>query len=80
MMLETTCAAALVLANVLVLVDDGVPTVSTEAALLALAISAVIGYLAIGALMRLVRQIPFWAVCVGFGGLAVVGGLLVLVV
>lgn len=61
-------------ANVLVLVDDGVPAVSPVAALLALAVSAVVGYLAIDALVRLVRRVPFWAVCVGFGGLAVLGG------
>jgi len=67
-------------ANLLVVVDDGVPSVSPDAALLALAVSAVVGYLAIGALMRVVRRIQFWAVCVGFGALAVVGGLVVLVV
>lgn len=65
-------------ANALVLAEDGVPAVSPGGAALALAISAVVGYLAIGVLVRLVRRIPFWAVCVGFGGLAVAGGLLVL--
>jgi undecaprenyl-diphosphatase len=67
-------------ANALVVLDDGVPSVSTEAAVLALAVSAVVGYLAIDALLWLVRRIAFWAVCVGFGALAVVGGLLVVVV
>jgi len=67
-------------ANVLVLVDDGIPSVSAEAALLALAVSAAVGYLSIGALVRLVRRVRFWAVCVGFGALAVVGGLVVLAV
>ncbi len=39
--------------------------------------SAVVGYLTVDALVRLVRQVPFWAVCTVFGGLGVVGGLLV---
>lgn len=66
-------------ANVLVLVSDGVPAVSPLAAVIALAVSAVVGYLTVDALVRLVRRVPFWAVCVGFGGLAVVGGGLLLV-
>jgi len=66
-------------ANALVLVSDGVPAVSPTAALIALAVSAVVGYLTVDALVRLVRRVPFWAVCVGFGGLAVVGGGLLLV-
>ncbi|MFB6308531.1 MAG: undecaprenyl-diphosphate phosphatase, partial [Haloarculaceae archaeon] len=64
-------------ANALVLLDEGVPAISPSAALLALAVSAVVGYLTVDALVRLVRRVPFWSVCVGFGGLAVVGGLLV---
>jgi undecaprenyl-diphosphatase len=66
-------------ANVLVLVDDGVPAISPAAALLALAVSAVVGYLTVGALVALVRRVPFWAVCVGFGTLGVAGGVLVIV-
>lgn len=46
--------------------------------LVALATSAIVGYVTIGALMRVVRRVAFWAVCVGIGALAVVGGLLVL--
>jgi len=42
-----------------------------------LAVSAAVGYLTVDALVRLVREVPFWTVCVGFGGLGVVGGLLV---
>ncbi|KAA9405282.1 undecaprenyl-diphosphate phosphatase [Haloarcula sp. CBA1131] len=64
-------------ANVLVLVDDGVPAIDPLPAVVALAVSAVVGYLAVDALVRLVRQVPFWAVCTVFGGLGVVGGLLV---
>ncbi|MFC7248482.1 undecaprenyl-diphosphate phosphatase [Halomicroarcula sp. GCM10025324] len=64
-------------ANALILVDDGVPAIEPVGAVVALAVSAVVGYLTVGALVRLVRQVPFWAVCTVFGGLGVVGGLLV---
>ncbi|SFR93402.1 undecaprenyl-diphosphatase [Halomicrobium zhouii] len=66
-------------ANVLVLVDDGVPAISPSAAVLAVAVSAVVGYLTVGALVALVRRVPFWAVCVGFGSLGVFGGALLIV-
>jgi len=65
-------------AGLLVVVDAGVPAVPPAAALLALAVSAVVGYLTVGALVALVRRVAFWAVCVSFGVLAVVGGGLVL--
>ena len=48
--------------------------------LLALATSAVVGYLTIGALMELVRRVAFWGVCVGLGALAILGGVLLVVV
>ena len=64
-------------ANALVLADDGVPAIDLLNALVALAVSAVVGYLTVDALVRLVRRVPFWTVCVVFGGLGVVGGLLV---
>ncbi|EMA12071.1 undecaprenyl-diphosphate phosphatase [Haloarcula marismortui] len=64
-------------ANVLVLVDDGIPAIEPLPAVVALIVSAVVGYLTVDALVRLVRQVPFWAVCTVFGGLGVVGGLLV---
>ena len=67
-------------AGVLVLADDGVPAIPAEAALLALAVSAVVGFLTIGALMRVVERVAFWAVCVGLGALAMVGGALLVVV
>ncbi|WP_336000616.1 undecaprenyl-diphosphate phosphatase [Halorientalis halophila] len=53
--------------------------ISATAAVTALAVSAVVGYLTVGALVALVRRVAFWAVCVGFGGLAVVGGVALLV-
>ncbi|MFC4550017.1 MULTISPECIES: undecaprenyl-diphosphate phosphatase [Halorussus] len=64
-------------AGVLVLADDGVPAIPVEAALLALAVSAVVGFLTIGALMRVVERVAFWAVCVGLGALAMVGGAII---
>jgi undecaprenyl-diphosphatase len=38
--------------------------------------AAVVGYLTIDALLRVARSVPFWAVCVGLGALAVAGGAL----
>ena len=58
----------------------GLPGISPAAAATALSVSTVVGYLTIDALMRVVDRIPFWAVCVGLGGLAVVGGGVVSVV
>jgi len=65
-------------ASLLVVLDDGIQGVGPGPALLALVCSAVVGYLAVDALTRIVRRVAFWRVCVGFGGLAVVGGLLVI--
>lgn len=46
-------------------------------AALALAVSALVGFLTIDALMRVVRRVAFWGVCVGLGALAILGGVLV---
>jgi undecaprenyl-diphosphatase len=59
----------------LLVLADGVPTLSPAAAVVALAVAAVVGYLTIDALLRVVARVAFWAVCLGLGGLAVVGGL-----
>jgi len=64
-------------ANALVLLTDGVPAIDPLGALIALAVGAVVGYLTVDALVRLVRTVPFWTVCVVFGGLGVAGGLAV---
>ncbi|QCC51659.1 undecaprenyl-diphosphate phosphatase [Halapricum salinum] len=66
-------------AGALVFVEVGVPSIAPGPAALALAVSAVVGFLTVGALVALVRRVAFWAVCVGFGGLAVVGGALLIV-
>ncbi|WP_276273009.1 undecaprenyl-diphosphate phosphatase [Haloarcula litorea] len=68
---------AVVAADTLVLLDTGLPAIDPGPALVALAVSAVVGYLTVDALVRLVRRVPFWAVCTFFGTLGVVGGLLV---
>ncbi|MDZ5810501.1 undecaprenyl-diphosphate phosphatase [Halorubrum sp. AD140] len=52
----------------------GLPGISPVAATVALAVSAIVGYFTIDALMRVVERVPFWAVCFGLGGLAIVGG------
>jgi hypothetical protein len=57
-------------AGLLVVVDEGVPTIPVPQAVLALGVSAVVGYLTVGALVALVRRVAFWGVCVGFGALA----------
>jgi undecaprenyl-diphosphatase len=64
-------------ANALVLADTGVPAIDPVSALVALAVSALVGYLTVDALVQLVRRVPFWTVCTVFGGLGIVGGLLV---
>ena len=52
----------------------GLPGISPKAAGIALAVSAVVGYLMIDLLLRVVERIPFWLVCFVLGGLAIVGG------
>ena len=64
-------------AATLVLVGDGLPGIALQPALVALAISAIVGFLAIDALMRIVERVPFSVVCIGLGMLAVVGGVVV---
>ncbi|QGX94759.1 undecaprenyl-diphosphate phosphatase [Haloplanus rallus] len=51
--------------------------VSPTAGLVALAVAAVVGYATIDLLMRVVRHVPVWILCVGLGGLAILGGLAV---
>ena len=52
----------------------GLPGISPGGALAAMATSAVVGYFTIDALMRIVDRLPFWLICFGLGGLAIVGG------
>jgi undecaprenyl-diphosphatase len=52
----------------------GFPAIPPGGALIALAVSAIVGYLTIDALMRIVERISFWKICFGLGGLAILGG------
>jgi undecaprenyl-diphosphatase len=63
-----------------VLEAGGLPEIGLAAAILALAASVIVGYLAIDVLLSIVEQIPFWAVCFGLGALALLGGAVVVVV
>lgn len=58
--------------------DTGVGALSPLAGVASLGTAAVVGYVTIDLLLRIVRRVSFWAVCVGLGTLAVGGGLLVI--
>ncbi len=60
-------------AGALAYADTGLQTTPLAAAV-ALGVAAVVGYATIDALLRVVERVAFWGVCVGLGGLAVVGG------
>jgi len=64
--------------GLLAAVDTGLAGLTAVGGVVALVSAAVVGYVSIDALMRLVERVPFWGVCLGLGGLAVGGGLLVL--
>jgi len=70
--------AALGAATLVVLDTGGLPSISPSAAVVALVTSAVVGYLTIDALMRLVERVSFWAICTGLGAIATLGGLVLL--
>ena len=66
-------------AALLTVVDaGGLPGIDPIPALVALGTAALVGYLTIDILMRLVKRIAFWVVCLAIGSLAIVGGVLVL--
>lgn len=62
-------AAVLIVADV-----GGLPAIGLGSALVALAVTVIVGYAAIDVMLRIVERIPFWAVCFGLGGLAILGG------
>lgn len=66
--------AAVGAAGLAVVDGGGLPTVAPAQAAVALAVAAVVGYLTVDLLTRLVRRVAFWGVCVGLGLLAVGGG------
>jgi undecaprenyl-diphosphatase len=62
-------------AGVLAVVEiGGVPTADAGVAGAAVLTSALVGYATIDILMRIVRRLPFWQICLGLGSLAIVGG------
>jgi undecaprenyl-diphosphatase len=62
-------------AGVLAVVEaGGVPAIDPLPAAVALSLAALVGYLTIDALTRLVGRLQFWVVCVCLGGLGVAGG------
>ncbi|MFC6787114.1 undecaprenyl-diphosphate phosphatase [Halobaculum halobium] len=63
--------------GLLAYLDTGLGGVTPTAALVSLAAACVVGYATIDVLIRIVERVSFWAVCVGLGGLAMAGGLLV---
>ncbi|WP_255150876.1 undecaprenyl-diphosphate phosphatase [Halorarius halobius] len=60
----------------LLVAADGLPAVAPAPALVALITAALVGYVTIDALLRVVRGVALWTVCVGLGALAVLGGVL----
>ncbi|MFC6963859.1 undecaprenyl-diphosphate phosphatase [Halocatena marina] len=61
--------------SALALLESGsLAGISPSGALIALTVSAIVGYLTIDALMRIVERISFWKICLGLGGVAIVGG------
>lgn len=56
------------------LAAGGIPGISAEAAFVALVTSATVGYATIDILMRIAETVPFWLICFGLGGLAILGG------
>lgn len=59
---------------VTVLDTGGLPATTPSQAAVALLASAIVGYVVIDAIMRVVHRIDFWIICVGLGGLALLGG------
>ncbi|WP_135534392.1 undecaprenyl-diphosphate phosphatase [Halostella pelagica] len=70
--------AALGAGALTVLDEGGIPSVDPLPALVALTAAAIVGYLTIDALMRVVERVDFWAVCLGLGSLATLGGVVLL--
>ena len=66
-------------AGTIAYLETGLPGISPTAAGVALVASAVVGYATVDGLTRLARRLAFSRICVGFGTLAIVGGVLVVV-
>ncbi|ESP87087.1 undecaprenyl-diphosphate phosphatase [Candidatus Halobonum tyrrellensis] len=70
--------AALGAGGLAVVEAGGPPSLAPVPALAALGASALVGLATIDALLRVVERLPFWAVCVGLGGVALLGAGLLL--
>lgn len=57
--------------------DTGLGDVTTLEASVALLAAFLVGYATIDALLKVVERVSFWAVCIGLGAVAILGGLLV---
>lgn len=57
--------------------DADIPAVAPSSALVAVLVGAVVGYLSIDGLLRVVKRVAFWGVCVGLGTVAILGRLIV---
>ncbi|MEF8776333.1 MAG: undecaprenyl-diphosphate phosphatase [Haloarculaceae archaeon] len=66
-------------AGLVAYVQSGLPGISPLSAGLALLASAVVGYATVDGLTRLASRLAFSRICIGFGALAVAGGVLVIV-
>lgn len=64
--------------GLLAVLDTGLAALTVLSGGVTLVSAAVVGYPTIDALMRLIERVPFWGVCFGLSGLAIVAGLLVL--
>ena len=64
--------------GVLAAVDSGLQGLTPTAAIAAFITAAIVGYLSIDLLLRIVERVAFWAVCIGLGTAAIVGGVLVI--
>jgi undecaprenyl-diphosphatase len=64
--------------GVLAAVDSGLQGLTPTAAIAAFITAAIVGYLSIDVLLRIVERVAFWAVCIGLGTAAIVGGVLVI--
>lgn len=61
---------------IIILETGGIPTVTPIAAVVAISTAAIVGYLTIGTLIRLVNKVSFSVVCIGLGLFAIIGGII----
>ena len=64
--------------GILAAIDSGLQGLTPTAAVAAFITAAIVGYLSIDVLLRIVERVAFWGVCIGLGTAAIVGGVLVI--